>query len=71
MGDYVDEHGIGRSFTPEQLTRVAAERTCERCGLESIHVRGRYVGGEYPRAPDRYCGRFCGPCWRRKFQKGL
>ena len=31
MGDYVDEHGVGRNFTPDKLAREADRRACT-CG---------------------------------------
>ena len=63
MGDYVDENGVGRVFTPDQLGRVAFERTCEACGKESAQVAPRYVA---PYGKGCYRGRFCPPCWNTK-----
>lgn len=60
MGDYTDPNGVGRNYTPSQLDRVAYERTCERCGVESARVRTCYVA---PHGAGCYRGRFCPACW--------
>jgi len=62
MGDYKPGDGYEGSgtFTTSQLDRVAVERTCEKCRVESIKVRTRYVP---PFGPGTYRGRFCDDCW--------
>ena len=63
MGDYTDEEGTGRVYTPWELAKVAYQRTCEACGKESAQVRTCYVP---PYGKGCYRGRFCPECWKAR-----